>query len=84
MLVIDVREPYEYGDSHVEGSVNLPLDSIQPANSLLKKVNKDETIVLYCNSGNRAGLARSLMKDLGFKNVINGVNQEYVESKFAK
>ena len=49
--LIDIREPYEYGDGHIEGSINIPMDGF------LEKLDQLETskqIIIYCNTGRRS------------------------------
>ena len=44
-MVIDVRPPAEYKAGHIEGAVNIPLDSLTER---LSKLPKDQEIVAYC------------------------------------
>ena len=69
-VVIDVRTPQEFQTGHVEGALNLPHDSI--GQEIAKaKVNKDDHVILYCQSGRRSGVAMGTLKGLGFSNVEN-------------
>jgi phage shock protein E len=69
-VLIDVRSPQEYEAGHIKNAKNLPVDKI--AEDIKYFVpDKEKTIVLYCRSGKRAGIAESRLKDLGYKNVIN-------------
>jgi len=53
IFLIDVREPHEYNESHIEGSTLIPLDQLDLANVTLK--NKDKRkIVIHCKSGGRS------------------------------
>ena len=70
MLVIDVRTPEEFSDTHVEGSQNI--DIFHPEfKEKISKLDKSKTYKVYCRSGNRSGQAEKLMKSLGFKDVEN-------------
>jgi phage shock protein E len=80
--IIDVREPEEFNMSHVEGSINLPLSRIMADPSVVTDLPKDETLVIYCNSGNRSGQAQQILNSYGIINVENGINQDYVESHY--
>jgi len=53
----------------VKGSVNIPLDTLQ--NQLSKFKNKKH-IIVFCRSGNRSGMAKNILEQNGFKNVVNG------------
>jgi len=44
-MVIDVRPPTEYDAGHIEGAVNIPLESLTQR---LSKLPKDQEIVAYC------------------------------------
>lgn len=82
MLIIDVREPEEYQQSHVEGAVNMPpsilmtLGGALPAE--LQGLPKDADIIVYCRSGSRSAVALSLLQQAGFTNAKNGINQDQV------
>lgn len=80
MVIIDVREPYEFQAGHVKGALNIPLSSISESKQL-EGVEKDEELVVYCRSGSRSGLAIEMLKLLGFTNLTNGINQAAVESR---
>ena len=68
--VIDVREPGEYGAGHALGAKNLPLARIESgAGDVVKK--KDATLILYCESGDRAGKAAAALKKQGYAKVFN-------------
>lgn len=78
-VIIDVREPEEFAFSHVEGAHNIPLSSIGANQPVLASLSSDSTIVVYCNSGARAGAAVAQLKAMGYTNVTNGVNQQSIE-----
>jgi phage shock protein E len=66
--LIDVRNPNEYRHNPVPGSVNIPLPVIQQA---LKQLDKEAPVLLYCNSGQRSGVAKRLLDACGFSMVHN-------------
>ncbi len=68
-FLVDVRSPGEFASGHVKGSVNIPLDTVQ--NQLSKFKNKKH-IIVFCRSGNRSGMAKNILEQNGFKNVVNG------------
>ena len=80
-IYIDVREPFEYQSDHVKGAINIPLGTLQQKiPSQLEHIAKDATIVVYCRTGNRSGLAVPYMQHYGFINVTNGINKATIES----
>jgi rhodanese-related sulfurtransferase len=69
--IIDVRTPGEFASGHATGAVNIPLD--QFAYSVPKKFkDKNQEFVLCCASGNRSGMAKSIMNQKGYSQVLNG------------
>ena len=69
-LLVDVREPDEYADGHIEGAINIPL------RELLKNLDelpnsKTAPILLYCHSQKRATHALVLLHELGYLKVYN-------------
>ena len=79
-IVIDVREPDEYAEGHVEGAVNIPLSVLPSSPEELTRIPKDAEVVVYCRSGARASTALNLLSAMGYKRVVNGVNQAAVEA----
>ncbi|MFN2098919.1 rhodanese-like domain-containing protein [Altererythrobacter sp. MF3-039] len=54
VVLIDVRTPYEFADSRIEGALNAPLTHFDPA-----AIPDDTTreVILYCGSSRRSGIA---------------------------
>ncbi len=70
MIILDVRTPQEFNETHVEGSQNVDFRSLDFKDQIAK-LDKNKTYKVYCRSGNRSGQAEQVMKALGFKNVEN-------------
>ncbi|WP_269533470.1 rhodanese-like domain-containing protein [Chitinimonas sp. BJYL2] len=70
-ILIDVRSPGEYASGHVEGALNLPLDTIQFQIGT-QVPDKTTPLVLYCMSGMRSGSAGAMLQQLGYTQIING------------
>ncbi len=68
-FLVDVRTPGEFADGHVKGSVNIPLDNITKE---IAKFKNKTSVIVFCRSGNRSGMAKSLLEQQGINNVING------------
>lgn len=68
--IIDVRTTEEFALQHVPGAINIPLDQISARIEELKKLPKP--ITAYCRTGNRSGVAVSVMKQHGITDVVNG------------
>ena len=68
--VIEVRSSWEYADGHVDGAVNIPLDEITQRVSEIQGMKAP--YLLYCRSGNRSGMATSILQQSGVDQVFNG------------
>ncbi|HEY4949560.1 MAG TPA: rhodanese-like domain-containing protein [Candidatus Acidoferrales bacterium] len=62
VLFVDVREPWEYQTTHIEGSVLIPLGQI-PAN--LARLENAEQLVLFCHHGMRSLDAAAWLRSQG-------------------
>lgn len=68
--IVDVRTPKEFRQGAYPGAINIPVEEIQ---SRIQEFNKMQLpIVLYCRSGNRSGIAVSILKQGGINDVYNG------------
>jgi len=67
-LVVDVREPGEYGAGHILGSKNYPLSRIGDGD-LAKR--KERPVIVYCDGTERSSKAVALLKKQGFARVVN-------------
>jgi rhodanese-related sulfurtransferase len=67
-LVLDVRTPGEFSRGHVPGAVNVPHDALAGRLSELGP-SREREIVVYCESGRRAGLAEETLREAGFTEV---------------
>lgn len=66
VFVLDVRTPEEYRESHIPGSVLVPLDQL---GIRAGELPQNETILVYCRSGNRSLEAAYLLDSFGFERV---------------
>jgi len=68
-LLVDVREPGEFGAGHILGARNVPLARIDGSGDLAKR--KDKPVIVYCEGGERAAKAAAALRKLGFSRVVN-------------
>ena len=68
VVLVDVREPYEYELCHLEGALLLPIGQLP---SRMGELNKADEIVVYCHEGVRSTQAVSILRGAGFSNVRN-------------
>lgn len=81
-VFIDVREPFEFAKGHVNGAINVPPSELMSGAKAVKNIPKDTEIVLYCVSGSRSNASINYFRQLGFTNLVNGINQHHVQSKY--
>ncbi len=70
MNLVDVREPHEHAAFNI-GGILLPLGKVQGLETEDIDHLKNETVYVYCRSGNRSGQACLMLEPYGFKDIIN-------------
>jgi len=68
--LIDVREEYEYKESHIKGVKLIPLGTLQNS---LNYLDKNGKYIMICRSGRRSIKGAEILRNNGFKNVYNMV-----------
>ncbi|HEY8346660.1 MAG TPA: rhodanese-like domain-containing protein [Symbiobacteriaceae bacterium] len=68
LTIIDVREPWEYAEGHIPGSLLRPLGQIQ---NWAQEFQKDQPLILICRSGGRSAQAYQYLAAQGFTNLKN-------------
>lgn len=79
-LLLDVRQPEEYNQGHIQSAVLLPLDNLPQH---FKELPKKKKIVVYCRSGKRSAQAVSFLRTHGYTNAISlsGGYMEWLDSQ---
>jgi rhodanese-related sulfurtransferase len=67
--LIDVRTPKEYKSGHLDGAVNIHLYD-QDFNERINKLDKNETVYVYCKAGGRSSEAVESLKLNGFTHIV--------------
>ena len=62
-LLLDVRTTKEYGEGHLPGAVNIPVDELR---SRLGELPRNRKIAAYCQVGQRGYIATRLLMQAGF------------------
>ena len=70
IIVIDVRSFKEVKTGIIQDAIHIEWTQIEKEISKID-VSKDQSIYLYCRSGNRSGKAAVMLEKIGFTNVIN-------------
>ena len=68
--LLDVRTPQEYAEGHIDGALNINVQSEDFQKMAEKDLSKDATILVYCRSGRRSMDAAEILTKLGYK-VVN-------------
>jgi len=69
-LILDVRTKGEYKSGHLENAKLLPVQELQKRMGELKEY-KNETLLIYCDTGNRSTVASKILIDAGFTEILN-------------
>lgn len=79
MIYIDVRTKAEYDLGHLNGA--LLYDIMDMMQGSFPNLDKKEEITVYCESGNRSMMAKTLMETAGFKNITDGGSMDGLKTK---
>lgn len=69
-VLLDVRTPSEYAEGHIENAKNIDFSSAS-FESEIDKLDKEQTVFLYCAIGVRSTKAANLLRKKGFKHVFD-------------
>ena len=78
-IILDVRSKGEYSGGHINGSMNISVDTL--SSNLSKLKDKNKTIITCCASGMRSASAKNILKSNGYTNVYNGGGWSSLKSK---
>lgn len=67
-VLLDVREPWEFGICRIAGSRSLPMRRIPAA---LAELERDRDLVVICHHGIRSQQVANYLEHQGFDKVIN-------------
>jgi len=68
-VFLDAREPNEYAISHIPKALNIGYDRWNP--SIIKDIDKEQPIVVYCSVGYRSERITKRLEKMGYQNVSN-------------
>ena len=74
LVLVDVREPWEFALAKLDGSVLIPLGTLPQS---LDKLDRQAEIIAYCHHGMRSADATGFLLQQGFlnvKNLIGGID----------
>ena len=68
ILLLDVRSQEEFKKDHINNAINIPLETLDRPNCFR---DKDESIMVYSERGERSVEASRILSKRGFKNILN-------------
>jgi rhodanese-related sulfurtransferase len=82
LLVLDVREPWEWAQGHVAGACHMPMNEV-PAR--LDELDRAAPVVVVCHLGQRSAMVTRYLQARGFADVRNldGGMDRWVRQGFA-
>lgn len=83
---LDVRFPNEYQESHIQDSINIPLNILRMQTDKLQQGKK---YIIYCDTGGRSSAAAFLLTDRGFdvcflENGLSSAPQDNLKSALSQ
>lgn len=69
-VLVDVRTPEEYEAGHLDGSMLVPLDTLE-RNAENVLTDKNKKLYVYCRTGRRSAEAVGILKNKGYTNVYD-------------
>lgn len=73
--IVDVRDAEEFAAGHIDGAVNIDVNSADFVNKSNAVLKKSEPVYVYCRSGKRSLKAAELLSKEGYRivNLDNGI-----------
>ena len=68
VVLIDVREPYEWNVGHIESAQHIPMQQIPRR---LDEIPREAEVIMICRSGSRSAQVQHYLQQQGFTNVKN-------------
>ena len=68
MVLLDVREPWEYAHSHIEGSLHVPMQQVPDR---LDEIPRELPLVVVCHHGMRSLQVAHFLAAQGYADVAN-------------
>jgi rhodanese-related sulfurtransferase len=71
-VVVDVRSHIEFWLGSLPGAVCVPVTNLPEGLAQHEGVSQASRILVYCASGNRSASAAAMLKQAGYRNVVDG------------
>jgi rhodanese-related sulfurtransferase len=87
-VLVDVREPGEWNEGHIEGAISLPLSSLKNGGDMSaveQQLPKDKIVYTHCVMGVRALKAAKILEKLGYNvRPLKAGYEDLVKAGFGK
>ena len=70
LTVLDVREPHEWAEGHIEDALHMPFYAV---GQRFAELNPSQPMAVICGSGQRSTVASSVLQRHGFQHLFNVV-----------
>ena len=70
-VYVDVRTPQEFAAGHLDGAINIPVETIETRWPELEP-HRGDSIIVYCRTGRRSAAAIQVLDRQGFDFLRNG------------
>jgi rhodanese-related sulfurtransferase len=67
-LLVDVRQPEEFNQGHIEGAVLMPLSNLPNS---YRQIPRGIKLVVYCRTGHRSAQAVSFLRAQGYDKAVS-------------
>ena len=68
-IILDVRRADEFAEGHIPGAINIANEDIQDTEPE-RLPDKEQTIYVYCRSGNRSKQAAAKLAAMGYTGIV--------------
>ena len=72
-VIIDLRDAKDFEKGSVKNSIHIPMDEFE-VQAKEKIKDKNQEILLYCNTGTRTAEASQILEKNGYTNVVNSID----------
>ena len=72
-IILDLRDAKDFEKGSLENAVNIPMDEFESKVADQLK-DKDQEILLYCNTGTRTSEASQILEKNGYTNIVNSID----------
>lgn len=80
-IVLDVRTPSEFSRGHIDGAINIPIETLR--DNMHQLANKRKLIIACCTDGSKSWYAKNLLDSTGYS-VVDAGNWVKLSRKLQK